>query len=139
MQKTFQIKSVDRTHIYPLGVSFEEDGLRISTVCEGMEEAGIILYDTGTVCAFHSRKTAGWGQFVPCFFLAITIRHAAISFTGGKRYIRILTVNGSAILTGTACKNQICPGASPLWKHMTGETTKTCTSPMMRCLFTPCM
>ena len=45
MQKTFQIKSVDRTHIYPLGVSFEEDGLRISTVCEGMEEAGIILYD----------------------------------------------------------------------------------------------
>lgn len=45
MQKTFQIKSVDRARIYPLGVSFEEDGLRISAVCEGMEEAGIILYD----------------------------------------------------------------------------------------------
>ncbi len=45
MQKTFQIKHVDRTKMYPLGVSFEEEGLRISTVCEGNEEAGIILYD----------------------------------------------------------------------------------------------
>ena len=45
MQKTFRIKSVDRTQIYPLGVSFEEEGLRISAVCEGVGEAGILLYD----------------------------------------------------------------------------------------------
>lgn len=45
MQKTFQIKSVDRTRIYPLGVSFEEEGLRISAVCSGTDEEGIILYD----------------------------------------------------------------------------------------------
>lgn len=45
MQKTFQVKRVDRTQMYPLGVSFEEEGLRISAVCEGAEEAGIILYD----------------------------------------------------------------------------------------------
>ena len=45
MQKTFHIKSVDRTRIYPLGVFFEEDGLRISAVCDGMEETGILLYD----------------------------------------------------------------------------------------------
>lgn len=45
MQKTFQVKQVERTRMYPLGVSFEEEGLRISAVCEGTEEAGIILYD----------------------------------------------------------------------------------------------
>ena len=45
MKKTFQIKSVKGTQIYPLGVSFEEDGLRICAVCSGIEEAGIILYD----------------------------------------------------------------------------------------------
>ena len=45
MQKTFQIKSVDRTRIYPLGVSFEEEGLRISAVCSGMGEEGIVLFD----------------------------------------------------------------------------------------------
>ena len=45
MQKTFQIKSVKGTQIYPLGVSFEEDGLRICAVCSGIEEAGIVLYD----------------------------------------------------------------------------------------------
>lgn len=45
MQRTFQVKQVDRTRMYPLGVSFEEEGLRISTVCGGSEEAGIILYD----------------------------------------------------------------------------------------------
>ncbi len=45
MQKTFQVKPVDRARMYPLGVSFEEEGLRISAVCEGAEEAGIILYD----------------------------------------------------------------------------------------------
>lgn len=45
MQKTFHIKSVDSTRIYPLGVSFEEEGLRVSTVCEGAEETGILLYD----------------------------------------------------------------------------------------------
>ncbi len=45
MQKTFHVKQVDRARIYPLGVSFEEEGLRISAVCEGAEEAGIVLYD----------------------------------------------------------------------------------------------
>ena len=45
MQKTFQIKSVNRARIYPLGVSFEEDGLRVSAVCEGIEETGLLLYD----------------------------------------------------------------------------------------------
>lgn len=45
MQKTFQVKTVDRARMYPLGVSFEEEGLRISAVCEGAEEAGIVLYD----------------------------------------------------------------------------------------------
>lgn len=45
MQKTFQVKQVDRTRMYPLGVSFEEEGLRISAVCEGAAEAGIVLYD----------------------------------------------------------------------------------------------
>ena len=45
MQKTFQVKQADRTRMYPLGVSFEEEGLRISAVCEGAGEAGIILYD----------------------------------------------------------------------------------------------
>lgn len=45
MQKTFQVKNVDRTRIYPLGVSLEEDGLRISAVCRGTGEEGIILYD----------------------------------------------------------------------------------------------
>lgn len=45
MQKTFQIKSVDRARIYPMGVTFETEGLRISAVCSGAEEEGIILYD----------------------------------------------------------------------------------------------
>lgn len=45
MQKTFQIKSVKGTQIYPLGVAFTEEGLRICAVCDGLEEAGIILYD----------------------------------------------------------------------------------------------
>lgn len=45
MQKTFQIKCVDRTKMYPLGVSFEGAGLRVSAVCEGTEEAGIVLFD----------------------------------------------------------------------------------------------
>lgn len=45
MQKTFQIKCVDRSKAYPLGVFFEEAGLRVSAVCEGTEEAGIVLYD----------------------------------------------------------------------------------------------
>lgn len=45
MQKTFHVKQVDRARMYPLGVSFEEEGLRISAVCEGTEEAGIVLYD----------------------------------------------------------------------------------------------
>ena len=45
MQKTLQIKRVDRTKMYPLGVFFEEAGLRVSAVCEGTEEAGIVLYD----------------------------------------------------------------------------------------------
>jgi len=45
MQKTFQVKQVNRARLYPLGVSFEEEGLRISAVCEGAEEAGIVLYD----------------------------------------------------------------------------------------------
>lgn len=45
MQKTFQIKSADRACIYPLGVSFEEEGLRISAVCSGRGEEGIILFD----------------------------------------------------------------------------------------------
>lgn len=45
MQKTFQIKRVDRTKLYPLGVSFVEEGLRVSAVCEEDEEAGIVLYD----------------------------------------------------------------------------------------------
>lgn len=45
MQKTFQIKNVSGEHMFPLGVSFEEDGLRISAVCDKTEEAGIILYD----------------------------------------------------------------------------------------------
>ncbi len=45
MQKTFQIKNVDRSRIYPLGVSFEKEGLRISAVCSGADEEGIILYD----------------------------------------------------------------------------------------------
>ncbi len=45
MQKTFQIKRVDRTKTYPLGVFFEAEGLRVSAVCEGAEESGIILYD----------------------------------------------------------------------------------------------
>ncbi len=45
MQKTFHVKQVDRVRMYPLGVSFEEEGLRISAVCEGEEEAGIVLYD----------------------------------------------------------------------------------------------
>lgn len=45
MQKTFHIKNVDRTRIYPLGVSFEEEGLHVSAVCEGPEETGILLYD----------------------------------------------------------------------------------------------
>lgn len=47
MQKTFQIKCVDRARMYPLGVSFEGDGLRVSAVCENDGEAGIILYDRG--------------------------------------------------------------------------------------------
>lgn len=45
MQKTFHVKQVDRARMYPLGVFFEEEGLRISAVCEGQEEAGIVLYD----------------------------------------------------------------------------------------------
>lgn len=45
MQKTFQVKQVERARMFPLGVSFEEEGLRISAVCEGTEEAGIVLYD----------------------------------------------------------------------------------------------
>lgn len=45
MQKTFQIKSVDRARIYPMGVTFEEEGLRISAVCGDVKEEGIILYD----------------------------------------------------------------------------------------------
>ncbi|MDE6604335.1 MAG: hypothetical protein K2K90_19715 [Lachnospiraceae bacterium] len=45
MQKTFHIECIDRTRIYPLGVSFEEEGLRVSAVCEGTEEVGIVLYD----------------------------------------------------------------------------------------------
>ena len=45
MQKTFQIKGLDRARIYPLGVSLEEEGLRISAVCGGRGEEGIILYD----------------------------------------------------------------------------------------------
>lgn len=45
MQKSFKIKCVDRTRMYPLGVFFEEEGLRISAVCEDGCETGIILYD----------------------------------------------------------------------------------------------
>lgn len=45
MQKSFKIKRVDRTQMYPLGVSFEEEGLRVSAVCGDDREAGIILYD----------------------------------------------------------------------------------------------
>lgn len=45
MQKTFKIKCVERTHMYPLGVSFEEEGLRVSAVCGDCGEEGIILYD----------------------------------------------------------------------------------------------
>lgn len=45
MQKKFQVKTVDRTKLYPLGVSFEEEGLRVSAVCAGTEEAGVVLYD----------------------------------------------------------------------------------------------
>lgn len=45
MQKTFQVKRVDRRRMYPLGVFFEEEGLRVSAVCEGTEEEGILLYD----------------------------------------------------------------------------------------------
>lgn len=45
MQKTLQIKRVDRTKMYPLGVFFEDAGLRVSAVCEGNEETGIIIYD----------------------------------------------------------------------------------------------
>lgn len=50
MQKSFQIKSLKGTQIYPLGVSFEEEGLRICAVCsgdgeDGVKEAGIVLYD----------------------------------------------------------------------------------------------
>lgn len=45
MQKSFKIKRVDRTKMYPLGVFFEEDGLRVSAVCGDGREAGIILYD----------------------------------------------------------------------------------------------
>lgn len=45
MQKSFKIECVDRTRMYPLGVSFEEDGLRVSAVCGNGCESGIILYD----------------------------------------------------------------------------------------------
>ncbi len=45
MQKSFKIKHVDRTRMYPLGVSFEEEGLRVSAVCREDCETGIILYD----------------------------------------------------------------------------------------------
>ncbi|MDE7177136.1 MAG: hypothetical protein K2O59_04915 [Lachnospiraceae bacterium] len=47
MQKSFKIECVDRTRMYPLGVSFEEDGLRVSAVCGNDCEAGIVLYDRG--------------------------------------------------------------------------------------------
>ncbi len=45
MQNSFKIKCIDGTRMYPLGVSFEEDGLRVSAVCKDCCEAGIILYD----------------------------------------------------------------------------------------------
>lgn len=45
MQKTFKIECVDRTRMYPLGVTFEEDGLRVSAVCQEGKEEGIVLYD----------------------------------------------------------------------------------------------
>lgn len=45
MQKSFKIKHVDRTKMYPLGVFFEEEGLRVSAVCRDGREMGIILYD----------------------------------------------------------------------------------------------
>lgn len=48
MQKTFQ---VTRTQAYPLGASFQKEGLRIAAVCDRREQdgsrckAGVILYD----------------------------------------------------------------------------------------------
>lgn len=48
MQKTFQ---VTRTQAYPLGASFQKEGLRIAAVCDRRKqdgsrcEAGVILYD----------------------------------------------------------------------------------------------
>lgn len=45
MQRSFKIECVDRTRMYPLGVSFEEEGLRVSAVCGTGCEEGIILYD----------------------------------------------------------------------------------------------
>ena len=95
MQKTFQVKQADRTRMYPLGVSFEEEGLRISAVCEGAGEAGIILYDKrhreGAWVPFP--ETAVWGRFAPCCFQAIMTEIAAIFFTGERRFIRIPSAN----------------------------------------------
>ncbi|MCM1416347.1 MAG: hypothetical protein NC430_10540 [bacterium] len=45
MQKSFQIKRVDRMQMYPLGVSFEKEGLRVSAVCGEDRETGILLFD----------------------------------------------------------------------------------------------
>ncbi len=48
MRKTFQVA---RTQVYPLGASFQEEGLRVAAVCDRKKkdgsrcEAGVILYD----------------------------------------------------------------------------------------------
>lgn len=141
MQKTFQIKSVNRARIYPLGVSFEEDGLRVSAVCEGIEETGLLLYDRrhrdGVRIPFPENCRVG-----AVYTMLLSGYHdktCSYLFYSGRRSIKTLAASGSAIHTGTVCPNPICPDASPLRKHTNGVTTKMCISLMRRCLSTHCM
>lgn len=48
MQRAFQIRQLQGTQMYPPGVSFVEEGLRVCLVCagwDGTEEVGILLFD----------------------------------------------------------------------------------------------
>ena len=64
MQKKFQ---VTRTQAYPLGASFQKEGLRIAAVCDRRKqdgsrcEAGVILYDRNIhgVLRYLFRKNTG--------------------------------------------------------------------------------
>ncbi len=141
MQKTFHIKSVDRTRIYPLGVFFEEDGLRISAVCDGMEETGILLYDRkhrdGVRIPFSENCRVGAVRAM--LLSGYRDKTCSYLFYRGEETFQDPYCKRVCNTYGYGAPKRSCPGASPFWRHTTGEMTKTCTYPTRRWLFTPCM